>query len=134
MNNYKYKITKDESFYSERFKGKYIDTPFLKIEDGWVTVKGSYRAENIDGFAWNGVSPKFRTFGVIWGGIDFDGTYRATMFHDDCYQYLEELGAIGITRYDVDQLFLELMTIDKCNINITRFYYLMVRMFGGFAI
>lgn len=128
MNNYKYKITKDESFYFERFKGKYVETVFLKIADGWITVKGSYRAPNIDGFAWNGVSPKFRTFGVIWGAIDFKGTKRATMFHDDCFQYADELTKIDITRYDVDQLFLRLMTLDKCK--VTRFYYIMVRLFG----
>lgn len=129
MSIYKYKTTVDYSFYSDRFKGKYLETPFLRIEDGWVTVKGSYRAPKIDGFAWNGVSPKFKTFGVIWGGIDFEGTYRATMFHDDCYQYLEELEIIGITRDDVDLLFLEIMLIDKCKVK--EFYYVMVRLFGG---
>jgi hypothetical protein len=112
MNNYKYKITKDESFYFERFKGKYLETPFLNIDNGWITVKGSYRAPNIDGYAWNGCT----------GAIDTDKTYTASCIHDVLYQFN------AVPRAMADKVFKQVL--HKNRFLFAKIYYFAVRLFG----
>lgn len=44
------------------------------IKNGVLTIK--------KGFVWDGCTPKFRLFGVIFGVPDFKETYDASLIHD----------------------------------------------------
>jgi hypothetical protein len=88
-------------------KGRSFENEFVKIENnGTITIKGS----NLDGYAWDGCSPKWHWLDLIWGTpdgkldcrTDKPITYYASMFHDAIYQFKKE---IPLSRKETDIIF-----------------------------
>lgn len=118
MNTCKFQIRSDHSFYSERLRGVFIDEDYLSIVDGLITVKASDNKP----FNWDGCSPKTRVLGwFLIGTPDFKGTYSASMFHDNLYEY-------KIDKVISDLIFLDLMTEGKFLLRYI--YYKAVKRFG----
>ena len=90
------------------------------------------------GYAWNGCSPKFSFFTMIFGTPEGDihpekevpRTYYASLVHDVLYQFSGDITATGqLARKDVDREFYKLL---KAHQFLPAFiYYLAVRTFGG---
>jgi hypothetical protein len=54
------------------------------------------------GFTWDGCTPKFRIFGIIFGVPDFKETYRASAVHDFL---INHQSSHNISRYIIDMIF-----------------------------
>jgi hypothetical protein len=88
------------------------------------------------GYAWDGCSPKFQVFDLIFGtpdGAVISGTgrpaaYYASMVHDVLYQYHKKFKD-KITRKQVDLIFLD--ELRKQNFRLAYIYFLFVRGLGG---
>ncbi len=86
------------------------------------------------GFAWNGCSPKFCVFDILFGTPEgsihsISGkpkTYYASLVHDALYQFLAD--DLSVTRRDADRFFLLLLT--KYEFAPRWFYWLVVRLLG----
>lgn len=118
MNTYKYQIHSNQIYYNEKLKAIFIDEDYLSIKDCLVTIKANISKP----YKWDGCSPKTRLFGwFLIGTPDFKGTYRASMFHDNLYEY-------KIDKVISDLIFLDLMTEDKFLLRYI--YYKAVKRFG----
>ena len=114
----------DYQYYSERLRGRYFSKNWLSIENGLVTVKGSFN--NKKGYAWDGCTPKFNFMDITW--VIPDGktiqhtepisgkthyapiTYYASMIHDALYQYKR---CIPVTRKEADLIFYDILKGSK---------------------
>lgn len=87
------------------------------------------------GYSWDGCSPKFKLGQNIigaWDGffsvvLQRQTAYLGSLIHDGIYQYK---GKHGISRKEADKLLRE--TLIKDGFTFPNFYFLMVRIFGGF--
>lgn len=106
--------------------GVEFDAPWLKIEQGILTVPG--------GYAWDGCSPKWNVGGLVVGIPDglidastlLPRTYHASLLHDALCQYQDRL---PLTRAQIDRIFYVVLLRD--GFSLPTFYYAMVRMFAA---
>jgi hypothetical protein len=72
--------------------GANFDNEWMTLtEDGSLTIKG----DNADGYAWDGCTPKFMVYGMVFGVLEGDlnpetdksRTYYPTLVHDIFYQF-----------------------------------------------
>lgn len=97
--------------------------------DGKITVYKKY--------AWDGCSPKVSVFDWYYIGTP-DGTmkrstgqpktYFASLMHDALYQFMDH-PSMPLTRKEIDQIFLDLMT--QAGFSLRWPYYIALRYFGG---
>ena len=95
--------------------------------DGAITV--------LAGYAWDGCTPKFNFFDVLFGTPDGvvdtrtgrPKTYYASLYHDALYQFLGT--GLPLRRVTVDRFFLRLMT--ATDFRPRSLYFAAVRLFGN---
>lgn len=88
----------------------------------------------LDGYAWDGCSPKFKildlAIGTPDGVTDADTlkpkTYYASLVHDALCQFF--LADLPLSKREVDKIFLDLM--GKTHFKLRYLYYIFVRIFG----
>lgn len=123
MSNYIYTLESPYRFYIDNSyygKGQIFKAEWLEITDSTIDIP--------KGYSWDGCSPKLKIAGKVIGSPDFGNkTYHASLVHDALYQYA---GKHGFSREFCDSIFLILM--QEQNFKYARFYYKMVRIFGGF--
>jgi hypothetical protein len=98
-------------------------------KEGTITVTA--------GYAWDGCSPKFCAFDILFGTPDGivhaetgrPKTYYASLVHDALYQFLRE--AAPLTRRDADRFFLRLLK--ESDFLPAHLYWLVVRVLGWFV-
>lgn len=128
-----FRLEKDFSYKTRlRVPQKYVfrdKEGFIRLiidKDGTLTVT--------KGYAWNGCSPKFMLFDLIFGTPDGvvhketgkRKTYYATCLHDALYQFMQDLAPIS--RAEADRVFLELMK--EAKFLYAYVYWFFVRIFG----
>lgn len=86
-------------FYSYDLRGR---TLCGYIQSGVLHIK--------EGFTWDGCTPKFRIFGIIFGVPDFNETYRASAIHDFLINHEDEH---SMSRYEMDMIFDKLLQEDN---------------------
>ena len=129
---WKFVLQEDYTKTFEILKGRNCEFNWLRIVDGEITVKGSYK----NGYAWDGCTPKLNLFHITWG--NFDGqlnrfskgnykpyTYYASMVHDVLYQYKR---CAPITRKEADLIFYHLLK--EAGFMWAPVFYAGVRLFG----
>jgi len=125
-----FRLHRDFTFKSIH-RGHFFDSEWLRLEENGMLTVGA-------GYAWNGCSPRvdilgIATFGTPNGNMDTrigkPLTYYASLVHDVCYRYLDEL---PITRKEVDVQFYEMMKANE--FPLATLYYWSVRLFGGFSL
>ncbi len=130
---YKFVHNFDESVITT-ITGEYFrsENGFIELtHDGKLFINGSC----LNGYAWDGCTPKFEFLDFIFGTPDrrLDYltekpiTYYASMVHDVIYQYKRE---IPISRKDADIIFLKILR--ESGFLWSWVYYFIIRMFGGF--
>jgi len=121
-----------------------------------LMVKFSYLSGGLDivctkGYAWDYCTPKFKTFGKIWGVWDGPIVEKAytefydnntgkdiiwcskpqlaapSLVHDILCQFSKELSDIGVTQKQIDEEFLRRMAYAKVNPVMSLSYYFAVR-------
>jgi len=114
----------EEDFYLATYtEGFTKRNKFVRLnKQGFLTIK--------KGYCWNGCSPKWSLFSMIFGTpegvIGEDGrpiTWIASLIHDALYQL-----KVG-KRKDADLIFLRTLQVES--FKPARLYYLAVRIFGG---
>jgi hypothetical protein len=103
----------------------------------WLFLESSGTITVMQGYAWNGCTPKLCFLdlligtpdGTVYGGTGKRKTYYASLIHDALYQFLRE--ASPLTRGDADRFFLRLM--QESEFVLARLYWLVVRAFGWLA-
>jgi hypothetical protein len=107
-----------------------FDTPdvfFTEEKNGKKVIVG-YIIDNVltvlNGYEWDGCTPKIRIFGKILGVPDFEGTYEASLFHDFLIEYFNYH---SISRKQIDSVFTCVML--KCKFKYERVYSLGVNLF-----
>ena len=124
-------VHREDVFIQTNLSGRGCKYEWLVIEDdGKIIVKGS----NLQGYAWDGCSPKTNFIDLIWGTpdgkLDFTTerqiTYYASMIHDALYQYK---GEIDVSRKEVDVIFR--INLEESKFLLSGIYYFFVRCFGG---
>ena len=131
---YKFVHRHDEYIATDlRFKAPYrSESGLVEVtRDGVISVCGSA----LDGYAWDGCTPKFQfldfVMGTPDGRFDLDTcepiTYYASMFHDALYQFKDE---VPISRKTSDLIFFKLL--NEADFTWSQVYYGAVRTFGGF--
>ncbi len=91
-------------------------------------------ARVLAGYAWDGCTPKFSVFDIVFGtpdGIPNERTgkpkaYYASLLHDVLYQFLD--AQLPLKRAQIDLVFLEILARDS--FAPRRVYYQAVRWFG----
>ena len=112
---------------------------------GWAFVDSSGRrrlelrpdgeAKVLANYAWDGCTPKFAIWDIVFGTPDGipnsrttkPKTYYASLLHDALYQFLD--AGLPMSRAGADRVFLQLLTRD--GFGPKWIYYAAVRMFGG---
>lgn len=92
-------------------------------------------ARILAGYAWDGCTPKFSLFDIVFGipdGIPNQVTkkpkaYYASLMHDVLYQFLD--AKLPLSRAQADRIFLEILTRDRFAPRLV--YYAAVRALGG---
>lgn len=114
------------TFFNSIFLNKKFEAPYLRIDDGFITVP--------KGYAWDGCTPKRIVKDLVIGTPDgspgvggYPKTYFASMIHDALYQYKAE---VPVSRKETDCLFYSMLA-DQ-DFYWAKVYYKAVRMFGGF--
>ena len=123
--NIKIYVLKDEYKINTQSKRR-IRTNFILLDyDGVLTI--------YSGYAWNGASPKFSLFDMVFGtpeGIknknDKPKTYYPTLVHDALYQ-LSTIADIG-NRKNADKLFYDMLRKER--FKSAKLYYIIVRLLG----
>lgn len=108
------------------FKDKHGTVRLVLEKGGRITVTR--------GYAWNGCSPKFCLFDVVFGTPEgvVDSrtgkpkTYYAPLVHDALYQFIPD--GVALTRAECDRCFLKLM--QETGFLMRYVYSLFVRLFG----
>ncbi len=108
------------------FKDKTGIVRLILEKDGRITVTS--------GYAWNGCSPKFCAFDILFGTPEgvVDSrtgkpkTYHASLIHDALYQFVPD--GLPLKRSDADRCFLRLM--EETGFMPRHLYYAAVRLFG----
>lgn len=109
------------------FKDKKGAVRLIIEESGDITVTS--------GYAWNGCSPKFCTFDLLFGtpeGVvskktERPKTYYASLIHDALYQFYPD--GLPFDRRQADGFFLRLLA--ESNFAPRNIYWFFVRVFGG---
>ncbi len=105
---------------------------FIELtQDGKIFINGS----RLNGYAWDGCTPKFEfldfVIGTPDGRLDYltekPITYYASLVHDAIYQYKSE---IPVCRKDADIIFLKILS--EAGFYWSWVYYIIIRLFGGF--
>ena len=94
-------------------------------------------ARIVAGYAWDGCTPKFSLFDIVFGipdGVPNQVTkkpkaYYASLMHDVLYQFLD--ANLPLSRAQADRIFLEILTRDR--FAPRPIYYAAVRALGGVA-
>lgn len=132
--NYPYLYTLNEDITQETSwqLAQPFDSQWLHISTkGSITVKAGKA-----GYAWDGCSPKFSflnlaILGTPDGHVDYRTgkpyTYKASLFHDALYQYLD---TVPVPKAEVDRLFYQMLG----DFTLAKVYYLAVRLFGGIQV
>lgn len=106
-------------------------------ENDWITIETNQTFIEIrmkkEGYSWDGCSPKFNIYDMIFGTSDGvvdkrsgkPKAFYASMIHDVLYQFTDH----GFTRKQVDIIFLYLMK--EYDFRPAKLYYHAVRTFGG---
>lgn len=115
--------------------------------EGWAFVdrNGQRRLEIhpngdavvLDGYAWDGCTPKFSVADIVFGtpdGIPSEvtkkpKTYYASLLHDALYQFLD--ADLPLSRKQADAVFMEIMRRDR--FAPLWIYFYAVRAFGGLS-
>jgi len=131
---YIFKLDKDYVCETETGWGpdKAFDSKWLHIsEEGVITVKAGDT-----GYAWDGCTPKWSFLNLVIigapdGHIDYRTmkpfTYYASLVHDALYQYLD---SVPVKKSEIDRLFFVMLGDFKLRWP----YYILVRLFSGFAV
>jgi hypothetical protein len=110
---------------------KFVHERLVVEESGKITVICSF----MNGYAWDGCTPKWNCLHITWGTpdgkLDYATekpmTYYASLFHDALYQFKKD---VGISRKEADKIFRILMK--KNGYLWSGVYFMAVRLFGGF--
>ena len=100
-----------------------------------LIIEASGRLTVTRGYAWNGCSPKFCVFDLLFGtpeGVVHvrtgrPKTYYASLVHDALYQFLPD--GVPLTRRHVDAFFFNLLA--ESDFAPRWVYWTFVRLFGG---
>ena len=114
---YKFTLTEDRVVYSKYFKGVYYEHDLFIIDDGLIYIKS--------GYSWDGCSPKWEVYGVIFGAPDFKCIYDAILVHDILFQFGRE---IGISMNIANRVLLDIMKQHR--VWLRHVYYFLVETFG----
>lgn len=125
MGAYKYITNKPVGFITG-IKGR-------KFKNDWIDIKENGVMIISKGYAWNGCSPKYQAFDLMFGTLDgaIDQrtfkpiTYFASMLHDALYQFKND---VPISRKEADLLFL--IELQEKKFMWSNVYYFFVRAFG----
>jgi hypothetical protein len=100
----------------------------------WMLIETTGTITIMNGYAWNGCSPKFCLFDILLGTPDGvvhretgkPKTYFASLVHDALYQFLTD--GLPLNRRHADAIFLQLLR--ESDFTPARIYWLAVRLFG----
>ena len=114
---YKFTLTKDKVLYSKHLKGIYYSNNFIRIVDGSIYIYA--------GYSWDGCSPKWKKFGIVFGAPDVKCIYDAVLAHDILFQFGKE---IGIVMNTANLVFYDILKQHK--VWLRGCYYWFVETFG----
>lgn len=115
----------------------FISIKGKKLRNSWGNLDESGNLYISKGYISDGPSPCIEILGLIFGipqgsliHTGYPSSFRATTVHDWFYIQSRQCNDLGISRKDVDTVFLDLLRQDK--FFLFRLYYWLVRILGWF--
>ena len=102
---WKFRLGKTIEIDLREYIGEVNDCLFIDYVGGQLEVVGfisNSKLTIVEGYEWDGCTPKFRLFGFLVGVPDFDGTKKASMVHDFLIEYCKQH---NISRFKIDKIF-----------------------------
>jgi len=101
-----------------------INTKYLKLKNGWLTLSKGYRWDGCSGPSWDG---------FILGKLVNSCSMRGGLVHDGLYQLFRMKKLSRKLRKFADKLFYKILRADGMTLIRAKVYYYSVRGFAGYA-